>query len=404
MYQVGRRVNQPVSPPVASKVLAVGLPLFISGFLWAPSNDVLRVVFHLGYLFPLFLLWPWRTLHKEELGGMASGIALALGGLAVLSTQWGSPGDLPWFIWQWLLLAGWLAGVSWWQAGHGIQLQLLYRLLLGLGVLVGISMLWVFYSGQPWGERLVGWAVARNPVLVAQTWGVLVVLAYVLSLQSRQVVASLAYLGLAMVLAVPALLSQSRWPVLGIICVCALAWCLARPGRARLWQHLPVYLLVAGALLTMEPMRFWEARGLSYRDAIWSETWSYALQHPWLGAGYEKDGIIPLQVGPFHHAHNAWLDSFYWLGLAGLAIGLCHLVWVLRACRFDTLRLPLVLWFFYGCFCLLTDSRTLFWEINSKWFLYWIPAGLIVAVRQLPLTTADPARPDPRGEHPSDRS
>lgn len=380
------------------RILPAGILWFISGFLWAPSNDVLRVVFHLGFVFPLFFLWPWRKLHEAETGGSATGLALGLAALAVLSTLWGSPADLLHFVWQWVLLAAWLAGVSWWQDEQGLDLRFLYHLLLGVGVVVGISLLWVFYAGQPWSERLVGWGVPQNPVVVAQTWGVLVIIAYVLSLQARPTMASLAYLGLALLLCVPPLLSQSRWPVLGILCVCTLAWCLIKPGRQRLWQHLPVYLALAAVLVALEPARFWEARGLSFRDAIWSETLQYALQHPWFGAGYTKEGLIPLQVGPFHHAHNAWLDSFYWLGLSGLVLGLCHLGAVLRACRVDALRLPLVLWFVYGCFCLLTDSRTLFWEINSKWFLYWVPAGLIMAFRDRP--TSGPAAPGLKGGSP----
>jgi hypothetical protein len=40
---------------------------------------------------------------------------------------------------------------------------------------------------------------------------------------------------------------------------------------------------------------------------------------------------------------------------------------------------PLTLWLLYGCGCLLVDSRSLFWEIDAKWLLYWVPAALLAA-------------------------
>src|SRR5690606_32211375 len=118
LLQSGRCMNTPAPARKlwCRKVLAAGIWLFISGFLWAPSNDVLRVVFHLAFVFPLFFLWPWRSPNRAELGGCATGLALSLGALAVLSTLWGTAADMPHFLWQWVLLAAWLAGVSWWQA------------------------------------------------------------------------------------------------------------------------------------------------------------------------------------------------------------------------------------------------------------------------------------------------
>ncbi|HHX83159.1 MAG TPA: hypothetical protein GX696_09295 [Pseudomonadaceae bacterium] len=366
------------------KVLPVGILLFVTGFLWAPSNDVLRVIFHLSFVFPLLVVWPWRSWPLERVGGMATVFALSFAALGVLSTLWGNSADLPFFIWQWLLLAAWLAGICWWQCRHGTDLRFMYHLLLGVGLLSAVSVLGVFYAQQPWSERLYGWTIAQNPVVVAQTYGVLVIIAYVLSLQSVSRRVSLAYLAAALVLMLPVLMSQSRWPVLGVVLVSGLALLLTRPPRGILLAQLPVYLLVGVAVLVLEPVRFWEARGLSFRDAIWSEVLQLSWQHPWLGAGYSAEGHIPLEVGDFHHAHNAWIDSFYWLGLAGLLLGLCHLQRVLAACRMRAEVLPLSLWFLFGCFCLLTDSRTLFWEINSKWFLYWVPAGLLVAAAYRP--------------------
>src|SRR5690606_16747265 len=122
---------------------------------------------------PLFLLWPWRRLDRAETGGSATTLALGLGALAVLSTLWGTPTDMPHFIWQWVLLAAWLAGLSWWQAEQGLDLRVLYHVLLVVGLVIGVSLLWVFYASHPWSERLTGWPVAQNPVVVAQTWGVL---------------------------------------------------------------------------------------------------------------------------------------------------------------------------------------------------------------------------------------
>ena len=97
------------------------------------------------------------------------------------------------------------------------------------------------------------------------------------------------------------------------------------------------------------------------------------------GIGMSESTDIITSVGEYHHAHNAWLDIFYRTGVVGLGLALVHfclLLWVAR--RYQNLA-PLTLWLIYGCGCLLVDSRSLFWEIDVKWLLYWIPAGLLAA-------------------------
>ncbi|HEY0894326.1 MAG TPA: hypothetical protein VGE32_14795, partial [Cellvibrio sp.] len=100
-------------------------------------------------------------------------------------------------------------------------------------------------------------------------------------------------------------------------------------------------------------------------------------------------------------AHNAWLDILYRTGVVGLGLALIHLVLLLWSARQHRNLAPLALWLVYGCGCLFVDSRSLFWEIDAKWLLYWVPAALLAAnlVRENKLRVNNLRVKQPRIKH-----
>jgi hypothetical protein len=84
---------------------------------------------------------------------------------------------------------------------------------------------------------------------------------------------------------------------------------------------------------------------------------------------------------PFtHHAHNAFVDAFYWTGLVGLLLMCAHMLYVLLHWSNSPKMLPLFLWFLFGCLTALVDRPGFFEHLTPHWFVYWIPAGLIAAL------------------------
>lgn len=371
-----------------------GVMAFVTAFIWSPSRDGLDVVFYLGFFIPLLLVLPWQKPKMNDYGGWFTVSALAYAGVAVIASLWGEPADVGFFFWQWLVLAFWLCGVSWLVSHRELDLRRLYHVMIVLGLIVGFTSFAYFYSRHPLSERLIGWSVARNPTVIAQIFGAVAIIAYVLSLQARSLRTSSWYFVATLLLLVPVVFSQSRGPALALVAMALTALLLVRPTRAIFIMQMSIGLLaVVSALLFTDLGHILADRGISMslRDVIWRDVWQLALESPVLGSGSVKMDHLHLPSGYFHHPHNAWLDIFYRTGAVGLILALAHLWVLVRAFKPVEHLLPLYIWLGFGCICLFTDSRVLFWELNAKWFLYWIPAGLIGA-----LATADAVRRAPR--------
>jgi O-antigen ligase len=142
-------------------------------------------------------------------------------------------------------------------------------------------------------------------------------------------------------------------------------------------------LLALGAALYFFPLdQALLGRGASFRDQIWWDVIAQMRAQPslfLLGVGMDSSTDIVTSIGSYHHAHNAWLDILYRTGVVGLGLALIHLVLLLWSARQHRNLAPLALWLVYGCGCLFVDSRSLFWEIDAKWLLYWVPAALLAA-------------------------
>jgi O-antigen ligase len=279
----------------------------------------------------------------------------------------------------------WLFGVAWLHQKKPLDLDRLYKLIIVVGVFVGISTLTVFYAQNPVSERLSGWSVARNPIVVAQIFGVAVLLAWVQSWREINQRRSWIYFIAALVSLLPGLMSQSRGPLLALALTLFLAFLLLRPA-ARVW--LPQFALLFVAALVYMALSWTSLdvikRGfdLTYRDQIWGYVITLIPENFWFGLGVSKDTkLIIADVGIFHHAHNAYLDTLYRTGVFGLILLVAHLGVLLRCWRKNKQLLPLYLWLVFGVLCVMSNTRILFWQLDAKWFLYWIPAGLIAAVQ-----------------------
>jgi len=369
-----------------------GLWVFVTAFLWSPSRDGVEAIYALTFFIPMLMLLPWRKPEFRQYGGWFSVSALAYAGWCCITSAWGR--GTGFFILQWLILAAWLLGSAWVLQKRSLDIEKLFSWLVALGVLLALLAMTLFYKEHAFSERLVGIGMARTPTVVGQVFGLVTLLATILSWRANKLKFALLFSAAAVCALAALVLSQSRGPILSLIAALGLASWWLRPAL-RVWMCQIVFLLlVAILLIVITPIeQMIAARGISFslRDEIWLQVWHVMSSQPlsllW-GMGMSEVTVIATASGEYHHAHNAWLDIFYRTGVIGLLLALVHLGLLLKRGTADATAKLLVIWLVYGCGCLLVDSRSLFWEIDAKWLLYWIPAALLAAQLLRGLTAA----------------
>lgn len=371
-----------------------GLWIFVTGFLWAPSRDGLEAVYALAFFIPMLLLLPWRKPSFHQYGGWFSVSALAYAGWCCITSVWGDSTEF--FILQWLVLTAWLLGAAWALQKRSLDWDKFLQWILWIGAVTALLNIAVFYWSHPFSARLEGITIARAPTLVGQVYGLVVLMGILLSWRTHCFKCAL---GLSFI-CIPALaalgLSQSRGPLLSLCLALVIGLIWLRPGWKILLPQCVAALLGLGVLFFVLPLdQLLLERGASFRDQIWLDVIGQMRAQPGLfllGVGMGESTEIITSIGSYHHAHNAWLDIFYRTGIVGLGLALVHLALLLWFARHHQQLAPLTLWLVYGCGCLFVDSRSLFWEIDAKWLLYWIPAGLLAAslVREKNLRVKNP--------------
>lgn len=380
---------------------SVGLLVFLTSFFWAPTRDFMHVVYGLAFFAPVLLVLLLRKPDFNQYGGWFTGLALLYAGYASISTLWSEAPRLEFFAQHFLFLAVWLAGTAWLASRGQWNIDRLYQVLIVTGAVGSVAFQLIFhvqgyFAGYDpsLGTRLgfTSFGVTKNPNTIGFVFGATTLVAYVWWLQSKGWRQAVGRLLLLLLNGSSVLATQSRGPILALAFTLALGFALYR-GPSRKWKtHLfAVVLLFGGFAVAIHqqliPNR-WDSASLasSLRPQIWGHMIGKSVnEHLWLGEGLVKTTRIHVPgqeaVLPFtHHAHNAYIDAFYWTGLIGLLLMTAHLVYVLRHWSNTPRMLPLFLWFLFGCLTALVDRPGFFEYLTPHWFVYWIPAGLIGAL------------------------
>ncbi len=112
---------------------SIGLLVFISAFVWAPSRDGLEGIYALAFFLPMLCVLPWRKPEFHVYGGWFSVLSLGFGAYAALTSLWAPVASLGFFMQQWLILAVWLCGVSWLACAEKINTQQIMQVLIVVG-------------------------------------------------------------------------------------------------------------------------------------------------------------------------------------------------------------------------------------------------------------------------------
>jgi len=380
---------------------SVGILVFLSSFFWAPTRDFMHVVYGLSFFGPMLLVLLLRKPSFDQYGGWFTSLALLYAGYAAISTMWSEAPRLEFFAQHFLFLAVWLIGTAWLASRGDLSIERLYLVLIITGAITSVGFQLLFH-GQGYflgydsslGTRLgfASFGVTRNPNTIGFVFGATTLVAYVWWLESKGWRQALGRFLLLLLNGSAVLATQSRGPVLALAFTLALGFALYR-GPSRKWKThiLAALILFGGFTIAIQqqliPNR-WDSASMasSLRPEIWQHMITKTVEeHLWFGEGMVKTTriYVPGEEArlPFtHHAHNAFVDVFYWTGLVGLLLMCAHMLYVLRHWSNLPKMLPLFLWFLFGCLTALVDRPGFFEHLTPHWFVYWIPAGLIAAL------------------------
>jgi hypothetical protein len=380
---------------------SVGILVFLTSFFWAPTRDFMHAVYGLAFFAPILLVLLLRKPSFDQYGGWFSGLALLYAGYASVSTLWSDAPRLEFFIQHFIFLAVWLAGTAWLASRNQLNIERVYRVLILFGALCSIVFQTVFHArgyfvgydpslGTRFGFTSFG--VTRNPNTIGFVFGATTLVAYVWWLQSRGWREGVGRFLLLLLNGSAVLATQSRGPILALALALGLGFAVCH-GLSRKWKThiLAVLFLFGGFAVAIQqqliPNR-WDSASVasSLRPEIWQHLVNRTEeQNIWFGQGLVKTTRIHIpgleeRLPYTHHAHNAYIDALYWTGLVGLLLMFAHMVYILRHWSNSPRILPLFLWFLFGCLTALVDRPGFFEHLNSHWFVYWIPAGLIGAL------------------------
>jgi hypothetical protein len=390
---------------------SIGILVFLTSFLWAPTRDFMHVVYALSFFAPVLLVLLLRKPNFNQCGGWFTGLALLYAGYAALSTLWSDAPRLEFFSQHFLFLAVWLAGTAWLASRGSLDIARLYRVLIITGAIASVGFQLIFH-GQGYflgydpslGTRLgfASFGVAKNSNTIGFVFGATTLVAYLWWLEGKGLRQGGGRFIFLLLNGSAVLATQSRGPILALAFTLALGFALYR-GPSRKWKtHILATLMLFGGFTVAIQQQIipnrWDSTSMA--SSLRPEIWQYLVDQTvegnlWLGQGLVKTTRIHVpgledHLPYTHHAHNAYIDAFYWTGLVGVLLMCAHLIYVLRNWSNAAKVLPLFLWFLFGCFTALVDRPGFFEHLTPHWFVYWIPAGLIGA-----LVTAEKQKCEP---------
>lgn len=376
---------------MSEKWLGIGIFLFVSSFIWSPSRDGLDAAYVLFFLFPaLILIFKNKIPLLED--DLNINLILIFCAYSAVTSLWHAPKEIFFFLAQLLVTALWIKGAFWLISHEKINLSTLFSVLIFVGCAVSLTAVALFYGhttyldGFHFEQRLNCWCSAENPNLIGGLFGILTLISYVYFLSCNNNRQRFKYGLCCTILILPLIFSQSRAAIVGFSITAVLAIFIIRP---KLWLIFLQFLIaLPGVLLVLNfsnLQKIWSDRApsMGHRDVIWKEIVKQLPENFFMGTGLSQNTkILVVGVDNFNHAHSTWLDTFFRTGLIGfLLIAAITYMLLKKAVHLRTIEGKIfLLWLIFGIVLLTFDHRILFWQIDTKWFFYWIPAPFIIAL------------------------
>ena len=252
----------------------------------------------------------------------------------------------------------------------------------------------LYYTQHPFpNNRLRGFGQLYNPIMASCVYGIVFIACMYLFQQQHTRKMKLLYLGMAVVLFLYMLLTQSRGPLLACG-ITILGWLILESFSHKEGKHSQrnkffLFFLVTSAtvvvLFILYPDFFKSRlfRVTSDRIEIWGHGLSQAWDAPYFGRGLNTDTRIILSSGEENlHYHSVFLSTLFYGGIVGLLlltvlIGLAIRQAFTRTGELQKFLLTCMLLF--GALCMVTDGKTLIQHPKPFWIFFWFPIALVAA-------------------------
>ncbi len=373
------------------QIIRIGYPLIIFLLLALPSTGYARDVFTI-----IILLCLWNRKHyapstKKLLKSpiLTAGFVLIV--FISLSAYWSqppfmhSPSDqIRNGIGVFLFLIGSCLYIQ--QEDQGIR-WLFW--IIGLGLLANLLGTWIDKENLFPGDRLRGYGIVNNPILLASVAVVQIVLG--LHLRFSNLRAKIAEIIMLIIALGIVLLSVSRGPIMALAAV-LLIWFIFIPN-IKSAHKLVIFLAICGIVSVVAYIGLGDLlakRGASFRPIIWQETIRASQEHWLIGWGWINDfskslpsEMIARHTGiNFVHPHSLLIGALYYGGMVGLLIHLVFfgiLIWQVAQSERRGFALCLL-----AAIVLLTmtDTYTAVTKRDFVLLIFWLPVALLIMIRR----------------------
>lgn len=369
-----------------------GIIAFISSFIWSPSRDGLDGAYVLFFLLPIIFL-----IFRKKIPVLASKdihfIAILLFCIyAAISSLWNTPKDIYFFLAQFFVFIIWFSGSTWLVTTDKMNFPLLFHTLIYIGSVVSAVTVIIFYTHTAYQDgyhlevRLTCWCSAENSNLIGSLFGILTLISYIYFLSCKTRLEAIKYGLICSILALPLLFSQSRAALLAFLVAAIFAIFMIRPKISTIFIQFLIALPGLFFILKYSNLQaIWADRApsMGLRDIVWEEASKQLTDNLIIGIGLSQNTkIFVPDFGFYNHAHNAWLDTLLRTGFIGLLL-IIFITYLLLKKAFLIKAIEgkiFLVWLLFGLIVLTFDHRILFWQIDTKWFFYWIPAPFILGL------------------------
>lgn len=374
--------------------MSYGLIIFLCSFYFTPSYLTLKWIFALSFIAPLILVFRFNGLSLFSIPNFLNRLLILYAIMSFISTFWSpSPKAFDRF-YDFLFFACFILGTSWLGSKNKIDSELICRSLTYVGAVVGPIVLLIFYSNHPLTTRL--WPDGlrlgpTNPILIGVMYSITSAISFYFLIHQKTIKGFFINFIITTCNILTVLASQSRGALLSLMLVIFITVIFSNLiviKKLLVTLFLSSLVFFSGYSLLKNPIPYIAARvnDDGYRKEIWQAAISNTLQNnPWFGAGRGRNYIsvdIPnIGTEGFSHAHNQFIDSYYFTGSIGLILFILINLYVIYNFSLKKEFFILYTWFLVGFFSSLTGGTA---RNKFEFFLmfYWIPIALIASTLQ----------------------
>lgn len=386
-------------PETLKKNLFPGLYcLFFAGFFFFPSSTFLSNFFYITIAFPFLGMVLLKKINVRIIFTSKVFILCALFLVYLWATLFWSENFESKDIYNYgrrvIYILGFIAATIYLVHTHPDFLKRLLTFFCLIAATVSVVYSIYFYLHNPFPEhRLAGYGILYNPIRTSSIYGICFLGCLYLIHHQSAGKARWLYASLLIPLFSYMMLSQARGPIFAMI-LTLFIWQLVLVFRSGLKKSilgkfgiLFMFILTATVVTFLAFPEFFRyffiERGASYRLEMWEKFLKVITLRPFFGHGLNADTTTIMSDGQtFLHPHSVYVATFYYGGIAGLAIQLIligYAIYKSLAIEKRPEQFFITCSLLFGAFCIFTDGNVLIQHPKPFWIFFWFPVALCAA-------------------------